>query len=319
MKKFYLGTAGWSYEDWEGIVYPPVRGRGFHPLEYLAHFVDLVEINSTFYRPATPGMAYSWLRRIQAFARFLFTVKLLQIFTHQRKDFSQKEVTEFKKGIEPLAVKQRLAAILIQFPWSFSHTAENLEYLEKLFTLFSEFPLALEVRHGSWDRPDFHEFLKEHRVCFCNIDQPIFQNSIKPSAVVTNPLFSYVRLHGRNYKDWFREGAGRDDRYNYLYTTDELKEWIGRIRKLAEGSDRVFVITNNHYRGQALANALQIKNMLTGEKLQIPVTMLEKYPVLKEIAKKLEKGQFDLFEESQESGSQETEKQMTGLKNKKKE
>ena len=319
MKKFYLGTAGWSYEDWEGIVYPPVRGRGFHPLEYLAHFVDLVEINSTFYRPATPGMAYSWLRRIQAFARFLFTVKLLQIFTHQRKDFSQKEVTEFKKGIEPLAVKQRLAAILIQFPWSFSHTAENLEYLEKLFTLFSEFPLALEVRHGSWDRPDFHEFLKEHRVCFCNIDQPIFQNSIKPSAVVTNPLFSYVRLHGRNYKDWFREGAGRDDRYNYLYTTDELKEWIGRIRKLAEGSDRVFVITNNHYRGQALANALQIKNMLTGEKLQIPVTMLEKYPVLKEIAKKLEKGQFDLFEESPESGSQETEKQMTGLKNKKKE
>lgn len=319
MKKFYIGTAGWSYEDWEGIVYPPVRGRGFHPLEYLAHFVDLVEINSTFYRPATPGMAYSWLRRVQAFARFLFTVKLLQIFTHQRKDFSQKEVTGFKKGIEPLAVKQRLAAILIQFPWSFSHTAENLEYLEKLFTLFSEFPLALEVRHGSWDRPDFHEFLKEHKVCFCNIDQPIFQNSIKPSAVVTNPLFSYVRLHGRNYKDWFREGAGRDDRYNYLYTTDELEEWIDRIRKLAEGSDRVFVITNNHYRGQALANALQIKNMLTGEKLQIPATMLEKYPVLKEIAKKLEKGQFDLFEESQESGSQETEKQMTGLKNKKKE
>lgn len=319
MKKFYAGTAGWSYEDWEGIVYPPVRGQGFHPLEYLAHFIDIVEINSTFYRPATPGMAYAWLRRVQAFSRFLFTAKLLQVFTHQRQDFSQKEVSDFKKGIEPLAVKQRLAAILIQFPWSFIHKAENLEYLEKLFTLFSEFPLALEVRHGSWDRPDFHEFLKEHKVCYCNIDQPVFQNSIKPSAVVTNPLFSYVRLHGRNYKDWFREEAGRDDRYNYLYSTDELEEWIKRIKKLAEGSDRVFIITNNHYRGQALANALQIKNMLSGEKLQIPATMLEKYPVLKEIAQKLEKGQFDLFEESAESGSQETEKQMAGLKNKKKE
>ena len=314
VKKYYVGTAGWSYEDWEGIVYPPVRGRGFHPLEYLAHFVDMVEINSTFYRPASPAMAYSWLRQVQSVASFLFTVKLLQIFTHQRKDFSQKEVTEFKRGIEPLAVKQRLAAILIQFPWSFVWNAVNLEYLEKIFNLFSEFPLALEVRHGSWDRPDFHEFLKEYKVCYCNIDQPVFGNSIRPSAVVTNPLFSYVRLHGRNYKDWFREDAGRDDRYNYLYTTDELEDWIGRIKRLAEGSDRVFIITNNHYRGQALANALQIKNMLTGEKLQIPATMLEKYPVLKEIAKKLEKGQFDLFEESAESRSQEPEKPLAAAK-----
>jgi len=314
VKKYYVGTAGWSYEDWEGIVYPPVRGRGFHPLEYLAHFVDMVEINSTFYRPASPAMAYSWLRQVQSVASFLFTVKLLQIFTHQRKDFSQKEVTEFKRGIEPLAVKQRLAAILIQFPWSFVWNAVNLEYLEKIFNLFSEFPLALEVRHGSWDRPDFHEFLKEYKVCYCNIDQPVFGNSIRPSAVVTNPLFSYVRLHGRNYKDWFREDAGRDDRYNYLYTTDELEDWIGRIKRLAEGSDRVFIITNNHYRGQALANALQIKNMLTGEKLQIPATMLEKYPVLKEIAKKLEKGQFDLFEESAESRGQEPEKPLAAAK-----
>jgi len=305
MKKYYVGTAGWSYEDWEGIVYPPVKGRGFHPLEYLAHFIDIVEINSTFYRPASVAMAYSWLRRVQAYADFLFTVKLLQVFTHQRKDFSQKEVDEFKKGIEPLMLKQRLAAILIQFPWSFIHNAENLEYLEKLFSLFSAFPLALEVRHSSWDRPDFHEFLKEKNVCLCNIDQPIFHHSIKPSAFVTNPKFSYVRLHGRNYKDWFREDAGRDDRYNYLYTTDELEDWIGRIKKLAEGSDRVFIITNNHYRGQALANALQIKNMLTGEKLQIPATMLEKYPVLKEIAKKLEKGQKDLFtEETEKEGSE---------------
>lgn len=300
MKKFYVGTAGWSYEDWEGIVYPPVKGRGFHPLEYLARFIDIVEINSTFYRPATPSMAYSWLRRVQAYADFLFTVKLLQVFTHQRQAFTMKDVDDFKKGIEPLAIRQRLAAILIQFPWSFINTAENREYLEKLFSLFTGYPLALEVRHSSWDRPEFYEFLRENRVGFCNIDQPIFHHSLKPSAIVTNPEFSYVRLHGRNYKDWFREEAGRDDRYNYLYSTDELEEWIGRIRKLAEGSNRVFIITNNHYRGQALANALQIKNMLTGEKLQIPATLLEKYPVLKEIARKLEKGQANLFDNETE-------------------
>lgn len=301
MKKYYVGTAGWSYEDWEGIVYPPVKSRSFHPLEYLANFVDIMEINSTFYRPASPAMVYAWLRRVQAYPEFLFTAKLLKIFTHQRKDFSQKDVDDFKKGIAPLAARQKLAAVLVQFPWSFINTAENRDYLEKLFSLFSEFPLALEVRHSSWDRPDFYDFLKEYGVCFCNIDQPIFHNSIKPSAIVTNPDFSYVRLHGRNYKDWFREDAGRDDRYNYLYTKDELEDWIEKIKKLAEGSNRVFIITNNHYRGQALANALQIKNMLTGEKLQIPATMLEKYPLLKEIAEKLKKDQKDLFEEQLEN------------------
>ncbi len=295
MKRYYVGTAGWSYQDWEGLVYPLIRPRDFHPLEYLANFIDMVEINSTFYRPASVSMAYSWLRRVQSFPEFLFTIKLLQIFTHQRTEFTQKDIDDFKKGIEPLAVKQRLAAILIQFPWSFINTAENLNYLAELFNFFSEFPLALEVRHSSWERPDFHEFLKEHKVSYCNIDQPIFHHSIKPSAIVTNPSFSYVRLHGRNYKDWFREEAGRDDRYNYLYATDELEDWVGRIKKLAEGSNRVFIVTNNHYRGQALANALQIKNMLTGEKLNIPATIIEKYQVLKKIANQLEKGQANLF------------------------
>ena len=301
MKKYYVGTAGWSYEDWEGLVYPEVKGRGFHPLSYLASLIDLVEINSTFYRPASVSMAYSWLRRVQSYPDFLFTAKLLQAFTHQRENISAQPVDEFKRGLAPLAASGRLAAILIQFPWSFINSEENREYLEKLLSLFSEFPLALEVRHSSWDRPEFYNFLKEKRVAFCNIDQPIFHHSIKPSAIVTNPDFSYVRLHGRNYQDWFREDAGRDDRYNYLYSKDELEDWVGRIKKLAEGSDHVFVITNNHYRGQALANALQIKNMLTGEKFNVPATLLEKYPVLKELAENLGKGQKNIFENQTEN------------------
>ncbi|HAV40887.1 MAG TPA: hypothetical protein DCW97_00535 [Acidobacteria bacterium] len=297
MKKYYVGTAGWSYEDWEGIVYPEVKGRGFHPLSYLAGFIDLVEINSTFYRPASVSMAYSWLKRLQAYPDFLLTVKLLQVFTHQRENISPQLTDEFKRGITPLAVNQRLAAILIQFPWSFINSDENREYLEKLLLLFSDFPLALEVRHSSWDQPEFYNYLQEKSVAFCNIDQPVFHRSIKPSALVTNPDFSYVRLHGRNYQDWFKEGAGRDDRYNYLYSNDELEDWVGRIKKLAEGSNRVFVITNNHYRGQALANALQIKNMLTGEKFNIPGSMMEKYPVLRELAENLAKGQKNIFDD----------------------
>ena len=296
MAKFYIGTAGWSYEDWEGIVYPEVRPKGFHPLVFLAQYINIVEINSTFYRPASASMAVTWIRKVEPFPEFLFAVKLHQIFTHKRTDLTQKDADDFRTGIEPIALGNRLAAVLIQFPWSYINTTANLDYLARLFGLFADYPLALEVRHSSWDVPPFYRLLEEHRVGFCNIDQPLFKNSIKPSAVVTNPDFSYVRLHGRNTRDWFREGAGRDDRYNYYYAQDELQEWIDRIKSLGLKSGKVFVITNNHYRGQAMANALQIKNMITGQKLDIPELLVQKYPVLEEIIRKIRKGQMDLFD-----------------------
>jgi uncharacterized protein YecE (DUF72 family) len=295
MPQYHIGTAGWSYKDWEGVVYPIKKPAGFHPLEFLALYIDVVEINSTFYRPPAIRMSWSWIRRVQAYPHFLFTVKLHQIFTHQREGFSQKDVDEFKSGIQPLKEHRRLAAILIQFPWSFAKNAVNLDYLVNLFRSFSGYPLALEVRHGSWADPAFYNLLSEHKVCFCNIDQPVIGNSIGPSAVCTDPRLSYVRLHGRNYRSWFRENAGRDERYNYLYTNDELGEWVERIKQLGKKSEKVVVITNNHYRGQALANALQIKNMITQEKLDIPFDLLKQYPVLKEIIEKIKSGQLDLF------------------------
>ena len=295
MSKFYIGTAGWSYKDWEGIVYPAQKSRDFHALHFLGQYINIVEINSTFYRLPIMRISLSWVKKVEGFPDFLFAVKLHQVFTHNRKDFSQKEVDEFKLGIEPLVSTGRLAAILLQFPWSFTNTISNMKYLIKLFELFSGFPLALEIRHGSWEDARFCEVLAEHKVCFVNIDQPLINNSIAPSAIVTHPEFSYVRLHGRNYNDWFRDGAGRDARYNYLYAKGELEDWVERIKNLGKKSGKVFVITNNHYRGQAMANALQIKNMITGEKLDLPDTLLREFPVLKELTENIKRGQLDLF------------------------
>jgi uncharacterized protein YecE (DUF72 family) len=302
MAKYHIGTAGWSYEDWEGIVYPAPKARGFHPLLYLANYINIVEVNSTFYRPAAPALAVSWLKKVEGHPDFLFSVKLHQVFSHVRKDFSQKDVDDFKAGIELLRVRNRLAALLIQFPWSYANTAANQEYLLRLFRLFAGYPIALEVRHSTWETPGFYDLLRENSVTFCNIDQPVFKNSIGPSAVSTNPDFAYVRLHGRNYENWFREGAGRDDRYDYLYTKDELDGWIERIRNLGTKSGKVYVITNNHYRGQAMANALQIRNMITGEKVDVPELLLEKYPVLREIVRKIRSGQMDLFRKKEGPG-----------------
>ena len=295
MAKYHIGTAGWSYEDWDGIVYPAPRARGFHPLLFLADYIDIVEINSTFYRPASPALALSWWRKVEGRPDFLFSVKLHQAFSHGTRQAGRKEADEFKAGIELLRVKNRLAALLIQFPWSYARTTENENYLLRLFNLFAGYPLALEVRHSTWDRPDFYGLLRESRVAFCNIDQPVLNNSIGPSAVSTHPDFAYVRLHGRNYENWFRQDAGRDDRYDYLYAKGELEEWVERIKDLGKRSSKVYVITNNHYRGQAMANALQIRNMITGEKVDVPQLLLERYPVLREIVRKIRSGQMDLF------------------------
>jgi uncharacterized protein YecE (DUF72 family) len=299
MARYYIGTAGWSYEDWEGIVYPLRKGRGFHPLSYLAGFIDIVEVNSTFYRPAPPAMVRSWLKRIEDRPDFLLSLKLYQAFTHAREGFTDKDVDDVRQAADLVRLQGRLAALLVQFPWSFRNSPQNMEYLGRLLALFDGYPLAVEVRHASWETPEFHGLLGAHRAAFCNIDQPVLGASIEPSAVATTPDFAYVRLHGRNAANWFREGAGRDDRYDYLYAAGELEEWIARIKSLGSKTGKVYVITNNHYRGQAMANALQIRNMISGEKVDVPDLLLEKYPVLRDIVRAIRAGQMDLFDKGE--------------------
>ena len=303
MADYHVGTAGWSYEDWDGIVYPVPKPRGFHALAYLAGFIDIIEVNSTFYRPAAPAMVRSWLGKIEDRPGFMLALKLYQAFTHARAGFAQKDVDDVRRAADLVRLQGRLAALLLQFPWSFRNSPENGEYLRRLFGLFAGYPLAVEVRHRGWDEPAFYALLKDHGAAFCNIDQPVIGESLGPSAISTTPEFAYVRLHGRNYKNWFREEAGRNDRYDYLYAKDELEGWVARIKELGRKSGKVYIITNNHYRGQAMANALQIRNMITGEKVDVPELVLERYPVLREIVRAIKAGQKDLFAGDGEDGT----------------
>ena len=211
-----VGPAGWSYPDWEGIVYPADKPRGFDPLQYLARFFDTIEINSTFYRPARPDVARRWARRVAENEHFKFTAKLWQRFTHQRDAaWSSDEVDLAREGLDALADEGRLGAVLIQFPWSFKAVEASQEWLADVLGAFADYPLVVEVRHASWNQPRFYEWLAERGSGFVNIDQPLFGRSIEPSSRATGRV-GYVRLHGRNYEDWFREGAGRDARYDYL-------------------------------------------------------------------------------------------------------
>jgi len=260
-----FGVAGWDYKDWWGPVYPVPRPRGFDPLAYLARFLDSVEINSTFYRPASAKSAASWARRVVGNPRFRFTAKLYQRFTHQREEaWTRDEVDEVRVGLVPLQEAGRLGCVLIQFPWSFKRDDASREWLDDLVKAFQEFPLAVEVRHSSWNVPEFYAALRERGIGAVNIDQPVFRHSIKPGTQVTSGV-GYVRLHGRNYGNWFRDSAESHERYDYLYSKEELQEWLDRIHEVAERAQETYVITNNHYRGQAPANALMMQKMSGGE------------------------------------------------------
>ncbi|HKP48160.1 MAG TPA: DUF72 domain-containing protein [Pyrinomonadaceae bacterium] len=282
--KIHIGPAGWAYKDWEGIVYPQKPGPKFDPLEYLAGFFDTIEINSSFYRPFTPATARSWIDRVSQAKQFLFTAKLHRVFTHERGKATADDEKAVREGLDELSKARKLGAVLLQFPWSFKNTDEDRVYLAKLLEQFKDYPLVLEVRHASWNTPRIYEWLEESGVAICNIDQPLFTKSIKPDAVTTAPI-GYVRLHGRNYQDWFREKAPRDDRYNYLYSLEELDPWITRIKEVAKKTNETYVITNNHFRGQAVVNALEIKSTLAEEPVAAPAPLFQKYPRLSDSAR----------------------------------
>ncbi len=277
-----IGPAGWSYEDWEGIVYPLPKGAKFDPLAYLCEYFDTIELNNTFYRIPTPTMTKSWVRRTQSTPLFRFAAKLYRNFTHVREALTEADETNFKTGLAPLMESQRLGALLLQFPYSFHYGESNLRYLQDLVEKFKDYPLVLEIRHASWDRAAAYQFLRENRIGFCNVDQPQVSYSLGPTKKVTAPT-GYLRLHGRNVKEWFHEGAGRDARYDYLYNEFELFEISERIKQIAKDAEEVYVVTNNHFRGQAICNALELKAKLEGKKIKIPAVLLPHYPQLQEI------------------------------------
>ena len=293
-----IGPAGWSYKDWEGIVYPQKPGTKFDPLAYLARFFDTIEINSSFYRPFTASTAKSWAKRVAEAEDFMFAAKLHRVFTHERGKATEADEKAVREGMDTLRSEGKLGAVLIQFPWSFKNTDDDRVYLMKLLERFKDYPLVLEVRHTSWNNAQIYEWLEDVGVGICNVDQPLFAKSIKPADLATSQI-GYVRLHGRNYQDWFREKAPRDDRYNYLYSIDELEPWITRIKEVAAKTKESYVITNNHFRGQAVVNALEIKATLTEQRVVAPAPLFGGYPRLSDSAMPepdQAKRNFSLFE-----------------------
>lgn len=280
----FIGPAGWSYKDWYGRVYPSPKPRGFDELAYLARYFDTVEVNSSFYAPMRAAQTGAWIERTAHNPRFLFTAKLLGRFTHASDArWTREEIASVREPLQPLREAGKLGALLAQFPWSFRRTAGNRAWLARLTDEFAEFPLVVEIRHASWNTPEFFASLRDRGVGFVNIDQPA-RTGIEPTGRATAPV-AYIRLHGRNLENWFRDDAGVNERYDYLYTAEELEPWRDRALQLERESEQVFVITNNHFEGKAVANAAMLKAGISGTPAPVPPSLFDTYhAVLQSVA-----------------------------------
>ena len=292
-----VGTSGWSYPSgagsWNGIFYPAPHRRGFDELAWYAEHFNSVEVNSSFYRVPEPALTSAWLQRTPP--SFEFSVKLFQKFTHPDMylargatewDVTVDDLDLFKRGIDPLAVAGRLGAILIQFPSRFHAGPEAREYIRWLAAAFTNYDLAIELRHQSWSDDDAatRTLLAEARAAWVYIDEPKFSGSIRQAltdlAGPASPGHAYVRLHGRNAATWWTHEHA-DDRYNYFYTPEELEPIADAVREASAGGRRVRVHFNNHYSAKAVADAAilihQLGDLVPGE---YPRQMVDRYPAL---------------------------------------
>ncbi len=275
--KVYIGTSGWSYPKgegtWTGHFYPKSK---INELEYYSQFFNTVEVNSSFYRPPNPGYVYNWTRRVPG--GFLFTVKLWQKFTHPKMyeeatgeaaAISQKDVDLFKQSIEPLARYRKLGALLAQFPPSFKNDGFGQQILGAVIKTFSEYRLAVELRHRSWsDDENSARFLRENNVTWVQIDEPKFQSSIATEVPITADV-AYFRFHGRNKEMWWKGDS--ETRYKYLYSSDEINELAGKVKVAAGQSKLLFAFFNNHWQGYAPRNAVDMMRALQFPLKELPV------------------------------------------------
>jgi len=304
----HIGTSGWSYPSgkgkWNGWFYPATRSRKagtdqFDELRFYAEHFDTVEVNHTFYMQPRPDVSRTWVERTPD--GFVFSMKLFQKFTHPKMfkeralqsapgtagplldllaQVNQTDIDEFRAGVDPLASAGKLGALLAQFPPSFKDTPPSRDYLAQLLRAFGDYPIAVELRHRSWSDAigDTLSMLNAFGAAWVQIDEPKFRFSIRQNYLPNVNTFYYMRLHGRNFAQWWRHDKS-EDRYNYLYSAAELQEFAdvaGAAKALVKKS---YLYTNNHFAAKSVVNAVMLKAQL-GEAIagEYPPELVEQYP-----------------------------------------
>ena len=242
MGEILLGTSGWEYPEWVGPVYP--RHGKFDRLRYYADLFPIVEVNSTFYRLPPVSVAESWARRTPS--KFRFTAKFPQAITHDKRLVGvDEELRQFLKVVQPLQEAGKFSAALLQLPPSLAFEPATVRAFYE--SIPSHLPVAVEFRESSWLDPASFDLLKEFRFAYVVVDEPHL-----PIRLERTGPFVYVRWHGHGAPIW----------YDYAYPKAQLEAWVPRVRTLSEVGEPVLGFFNNHFRGDAVANARTISELL---------------------------------------------------------
>lgn len=290
-----VGPAGWSYPDWEGRVWSRSKPKGFHALPFLARFITCMEVNSSFYALPQAKHTSRWGSYLESWPDFRLIMKLHQSFTHETWDSGKaaESATRFSEALAPLKRRKLLAGILVQFPVTFLYGPQSLQRLGHISALFEGENLVLEVRHNSWFEPPALNSIAGLGYSLAHIDLPAAWNH-PPERHSPTGSTGYLRLHGRNSHHWFNSKSGRDQRYDYLYSPPEIGQAAYKVDSIAKESDDTYVVTNNHFEGKAMANALELRYLLEGrEPVAAPGPLVTTYPHLQEITRV--EGQTELF------------------------
>ncbi|MBN1849941.1 MAG: DUF72 domain-containing protein [Deltaproteobacteria bacterium] len=257
MTNILIGTSGFSYQDWHEVFYP----KEMDPKDYLtfySHQFQVLELNFSYYRIPDARLARQML--VNSEERMEFVIKANRQMTHEISNRSLSEILPlFMKGISPFIEAGKMGAVLLQFPQGFHYLPANRVYLKSLIEALAPIPAVVEFRQKEWLRESVFKSLKDLNAGFVCVDEPALPALIPPMFIHTSRI-GYVRFHGRNKKNWY--GTDATKRYDYLYSNEELREWVPRIRKLAEDTDKLYVFFNNHARAQAVNNARMLINML---------------------------------------------------------
>ncbi|MDH7600614.1 MAG: DUF72 domain-containing protein [Armatimonadota bacterium] len=252
----YIGTSGFSYDDWKGHFYPADLPKK-DMLAYYSSRFNCVEINSTFYVIPSPRTFVSLDRRTPR--DFHFTVKAHKDMTHAEA-VDRTIFENFLQAVQPVRESGKLGCVLAQFPWSFRRSVENIDKLKSFRDMLADVPVVVEFRNSEWIKEDTFDLLRELDLGFCAVDEPKLKGLLPPVAEATSAI-GYVRFHGRNAARWWQHEESHE-RYDYLYTEDELREWVPRIQLIASKTERTYVFFNNHFQGKSVRNAQMLARML---------------------------------------------------------
>lgn len=256
-----IGTSGYSFPHWVGTVYPEKTVPSDMLATYAKDF-DAVEINFTYYRDPTPAIFEGMLRKVDP--NFTFVIKAPRGMTHER-DAMASVAKPFVQSLAPLRDAGQLGGVLLQFPQSFHLNDLALDHLKHVADIFVSrgIPTSIEFRHKEWYEDRVYQYLQKLQLGLVNVDLPRIGSLPTPTNILTNDV-AYFRLHGRNEKAWYNPPTG-SHRYDYLYTDEELQQWVGRVKGVLDTATKVYIFTNNCHKGSSFVNGLRLKQYFEQE------------------------------------------------------